>query len=73
MDGSLLGKFLVVVGLLLALVGGLLAWGPKVPWLGKLPGDFTFGGNGWRLYVPLGTSLAVSLLLSVVLWLVRRK
>jgi hypothetical protein len=73
MEGTTLGRLLVVAGLLIAALGALLAWGPKLPLLGKLPGDFTFGGAGWRLYVPLGTSLLLSLLLTLVLWLIRKK
>ena len=47
--------------------------GPKLPWIGKLPGDFSFGGANWRVYVPLGTSLLLSLLLTLLLTLLRKK
>ncbi len=42
----------------------------RIPWLGKLPGDFTIRRPGFTLYAPLATSLLVSLLLSLLLgWL----
>lgn len=41
-------------------------------WLGLLPGDLVFERPGLRVFVPLGTMLAVSLLLSLLIWLLRR-
>jgi hypothetical protein len=66
-----MGRFIVYVGLVLVLVG--LAW-PMIErmGLGRLPGDFVLGRGNFRLYVPLATSLLVSLVLSLVLWLLRR-
>jgi len=47
-----------------------------VPFVGRLPGDLTFGGDGWSVYVPIATSIVVSLVLTVALslfaWLARR-
>ena len=60
-----------VVGLLLLLVGLLWPWLSKLP-LGRLPGDIVVERENWRLYLPLGTMVAVSLVLTLVLWLFRR-
>ena len=68
-----IGRTLLFLGIVLALVGLLLMFVPRVPWLGRLPGDFSFGGEGWRVYIPLGTSLLISLVLSLVLWLFNRR
>ncbi|HUK08476.1 MAG TPA: DUF2905 domain-containing protein [Stellaceae bacterium] len=64
-------RFFVVFGLLLVLIG--VAW-PLIErsGLGRLPGDFVLGRGNFRLYVPLATSLLLSILLSLVLWLLRR-
>lgn len=71
-----LGKLLVVAGLALAALGGLLLLAARLPWLGRLPGDITVERPGLTLFLPLGTSLLLSLvfslLLSVLLWLFRR-
>ena len=67
------GRFLLVLGAALFLVGAVLTWGPRMPWLGRLPGDFRFGGANWKVYIPLGTSILISVLLTLILWLVRRK
>ncbi|MBV8298671.1 MAG: DUF2905 domain-containing protein [Candidatus Eremiobacteraeota bacterium] len=60
-----LGRSLLVFGLVLALVGILLEFAPALR-LGRLPGDVSFGGTSWRVYVPLGTSLLLSIVLTLV-------
>jgi hypothetical protein len=69
------GPLLVAVGLLLAVVG-LLAWAGGLSWLGRLPGDLRLGNEQVRVYIPITSMLLASLTLSVVvsmlLWLLRR-
>ena len=66
-----MSRFLVYLGLLLVAVG--LVW-PIIEkiGLGKLPGDFVIGRGGFRLYIPLATSLVLSVVLSLLLWIFRR-
>ena len=66
-----MSRFLVYLGLLLVAVG--LVW-PIIEkiGLGKLPGDFVIGRGGFRLYIPLATSLVLSVILSLLLWIFRR-
>ena len=40
--------------------------------LGRSSGDLTFGGRNWRVYLPIGTSIVLSLLLTSLLWLILR-
>ena len=70
MDG--IGKALLALGLIIAAVGGALLLFGKVPFLGKLPGDITIQRPGFTLYFPLATSLLLSVIVSLVLWLLRR-
>lgn len=65
-----LGKALVGLGLLLLVVGiGFIVAG-RLGWpMGRLPGDFAWRGKHVQLFFPLGTSIALSVLLTVVLWL----
>jgi len=65
-----LGKSLVLFGVILALVGLLLVFSDKIPWLGKLPGDIHIKRENFELWFPITTSLIVSVLLSLVLWLI---
>jgi hypothetical protein len=68
-----LGKTLVVIGLLIALVGVALMLGGRVPWLGRLPGDIYVQRGNWSFYFPVVTSLVLSVLLTVLFWLFGRR
>jgi hypothetical protein len=67
-----LGRLLIVAGLVLAALGVLLSLGGKIPGLGRLPGDIVIGRGTFRLYIPLATSILLSLVVTGVLWLLRR-
>jgi hypothetical protein len=67
------GKTLIIIGLVLAVVGVLVVMGEKIPWIGRLPGDFTFRGEKFTFYFPLATSILVSIVLTVIFWLFGRK
>ena len=68
-----LGRVLIGLGLLLLIGGGLLLLLGRtgVP-LGRLPGDISYRGKNFSVYVPLGTSILLSVLLSVVFYLLSR-
>lgn len=67
-----LGRFLIVIGLLLVGVGVVLLLAPKIPWLGKLPGDFSFQRGRFTFYFPLGTCILISVVLTLILYLFRK-
>jgi hypothetical protein len=64
-------RFLIATSALLLLAGLLWPWLSKLPW-GRLPGDIAIEREGFSFYFPLGTSLLVSALLSLLLWWWRR-
>jgi hypothetical protein len=64
-------RFLIIAGLALVAAGLLWPLAERLN-LGRLPGDFVIGRGNFRLYLPLATSLLISVLLSLVLWLMRR-
>jgi len=66
------GKLLLIAGLLIAAGGAWWLWGPRLPWLGRLPGDIRIERDNFSFYFPLGTCLLISLLVSLLLWLFRR-
>src|SRR5687768_14535748 len=68
-----LGKSLVVIGLLIAMIGVVLLLAGRVPWLGRLPGDIHVQRGNWSFYFPVVTSLVVSVLLTLVFWLFGRR
>jgi len=67
------GKILVSLGVLLIIVGlGLWLMADKLSWVGRLPGDIRVERPGFQFYVPLMTSLLLSIGLTLVLWLFNR-
>jgi hypothetical protein len=67
-----LGRTLLLVGVLVALIGGILLLAGNVPWLGRLPGDISIERGNFRFYAPIATSLLISLVLTIVLNLLAR-
>ena len=67
-----IGRSLIYLGLIIVLVGVVITLSDKIPWLGRLPGDISIKRENFSFYFPLGTCLLISLLLSLVLWLLRR-
>jgi len=71
---SSLGRTLIVIGAVIMAVGLLVTFGGRLPFrIGRLPGDILIKGKHSVFYFPLATSLLVSLLLSLVLWLANRR
>lgn len=68
-----LGKALLGLGLLLAVIGGVLLIAARfgLP-LGRLPGDVSYRGKNVSVYLPLGTSILISIVLSVIFYLISR-
>lgn len=68
-----LGKLLLMLGGVIILIGAvlLLAGRFNLP-VGRLPGDITYRGKNTVVYFPLATSIIISIVLSLILWLVNR-
>jgi hypothetical protein len=60
-------KVLLGVAAALALVGGGLLLATKLGWSGRLPGTFVVRGDNWTLYAPIGLSILISIVLTIVL------
>ena len=67
-----MGRVLIAVGLGFAVLGGLLLLAHRAG-LPRLPGDFVLRRGGWTVFLPLGTSLLLSIVLSLILMLLRRR
>lgn len=72
MDFGDLGRMLVLVGILIVAIGMLLVFFPRVPFIGKLPGDISFQSGGFSCFFPLATSIILSIVLTIILNLVLR-
>ncbi|HEV2037278.1 MAG TPA: DUF2905 family protein [Candidatus Eremiobacteraceae bacterium] len=66
------GRLLIIAGLALAFLGLLISFARTLR-LGSLPGDIHLSGRGWQVWLPLGTSLLLSLLLTLALNLFLRR
>ena len=66
-----IGRFIAIAGVVLLAAGLLLMSGAEIG-LGHLPGDFVFRRGNMTIFIPLGTSLLLSALITLVFWLFRR-
>ncbi len=64
-------RALIFVGILVILVGLLWPWLGKLP-LGRLPGDIIINKPNLKIYVPISTMILVSVLVSLLLWILRK-
>jgi hypothetical protein len=67
-----IGRLLIIIGIILVIVGAAFLLAPKIPWLGKLPGDITYKRGNFSFYFPLGTCILISIILTLILYLFRR-
>jgi len=68
-----IGKALIILGAVIALIGAVLLVYGRLPWLGKLPGDIFIERKNFTFYFPLATSILISLLLTLLFWLFGRR
>jgi hypothetical protein len=67
-----LGKILILMGLILVVAGLMVLLLPKIPWIGKLPGDLFFKGEKVSIYFPITTCVIISILLTLLFSIFRR-
>ena len=65
------GSMVIILGLCAVVIGLLMMTG-ALSWFGRLPGDLQFGGERTRVYIPLASMLLVSLVLSLLIYLLQR-
>ena len=65
-----LGRVLVLMGGLTLLLGLGLMFSDRIPYLGKLPGDINIKRENFEVHIPIATSVLLSVLVSVILWIV---
>ncbi|MEE9274221.1 MAG: DUF2905 domain-containing protein [bacterium] len=66
------GRLLIVLGAVLVAVGALLVLAPKIPFLGRLPGDIHIRGKNFSFHFPIVTSILLSVVLTILLNLFRK-
>lgn len=66
------GKFLIITGIVLVIAGLIVSFWDRIPLLGKLPGDIKIEGRNFVFYFPLASSIIISIIISLVLYLFKK-
>jgi hypothetical protein len=72
MDTDLIGRWLLILGAVVALIGLAFILLPRIPLIGRLPGDISIERDGFSFYFPLATALVISIILTIVINIVIR-
>ncbi len=67
-----LGKYLIITGVILVVAGLAISYWDKIPLIGKLPGDIKIEGKNFTFYFPIVTSILLSLIISIILYLFKK-
>lgn len=70
---SEIGKFLIIFGFMIVILGLLLTLAGKISFIGRIPGDIVIERRNFVFYFPLGTSILLSILLSLIFYLLNKK
>jgi len=68
-----IGKVFIIIGIISIALGLILIFMNKIPYIGKLPGDIIIQRKNFTFYFPLMTSLLLSIILSLICWILSRK
>ncbi len=69
----MLGKTLIIIGLVIVAAGIIVMLAPRVPFLGRLPGDIYYKKDNFVFYFPVATSILISVIASLVLYFLTRR
>lgn len=67
-----IGKSFIILGILLIVIGILISFGPRMPFLGRLPGDIYIKKGAFTFYFPIATSILISIVITLILYLFRK-
>lgn len=73
MNTGAIGKFIILMGIILVVVGGLFLLMGKIPFIGRLPGDIYIQKKNFHFYFPIVTCLLISFILTLILSLIFRR
>jgi len=67
------GKIIIITGIIVVVIGLIIYFlGDKLSWIGRLPGDIRIEKEHFRFYIPLTTTILISLLLTLIIYLIRK-
>jgi hypothetical protein len=68
-----LGKILIIIGLFIIILGILFLFAGRIPWIGRLPGDIVIERTNINIYIPITTSIILSILLTIIFWFLSKR
>ena len=71
-DFTLMRKMIIGIGIVLILIGMIMTVVPKIPWIGKIPGDISIQRENFTFYFPLTTCIIISIIVTLLLYLFRK-
>lgn len=69
---SIIGKSLILFGVIIILIGVILIFFDKIPYIGKLPGDINIKKDNFTVYIPITTCLIISVILTLLFYFFRK-
>jgi len=70
---SMLGRTLVLAGIIIVVIGLVIILAPRIPFLGRLPGDIYYKKDDFAFYFPVTTSIVISIILSLIFYIFTRR
>ena len=67
-----MAKMLIALGIILILIGILITAGPKIPWIGRLPGDISFQRENFGFYFPVTSCIIISVIFTLLFYFFRK-
>ncbi len=67
-----MGRLLILVGVMLVILGLIINYFGKIPFLGKLPGDISIERENFKFYFPITSSILISVLITLIIYIVNR-
>ena len=61
-----MGRYLIILGAVIAVIGVVMVLAPRIPWLGRLPGDIVIKRKNFIIYFPIVTSIILSIILTLL-------
>lgn len=67
-----MAKFLIIAGAVLLVAGLIMLFAPRFPFPGKLPGDIVIDKGNFKMFIPITTSILISIVLSLILYFINK-
>jgi hypothetical protein len=68
-----LGRFIIIIGIILVVFGIFLMYIKNIPFIGKLPGDIFIQKKNFSFYFPIASSILISIIISLILYLIMKR